>query len=117
MKRKRKGFLICPVRSGKYKGEAEAWVKMLEDEGVEIHYPPRDTDQTDDGIGLQICADNLTAIRNADAAYIIYDEDSKGSHFDLGMAFALNKPIYLINVDDPTPRKSFFNVLLALLEG
>jgi len=111
-----KGFLICPVRSGKYKGEAERWVKMLEEEGVEVHYPPRDTDQTDDGIGLHICEQNRAAIEDADSVYIIYDADSRGSHFDLGMAFALRKRILLINVDNPTPHKSFFNLLLALLE-
>lgn len=113
----RKGFLICPVRSGKYKGEAERWVEMLEEEGVEVYYPPRDTDQADDGVGLHICEQNRAAIESADSVYVIYDKDSKGSHFDLGMAFALRKPIRLINVDDPTPHKSFFNFLLALLDA
>jgi len=110
----KKVFLICPVRSGNLFKAGERWVEMLEQEGVEVHWPHRDTDQTDDGTGLHICEQNRTAIEEADAVYVLYDKSSLGSHFDFGMAFALKKPIKLINWDDPTPTKSFFNVLRKL---
>jgi nucleoside 2-deoxyribosyltransferase len=64
-------------------------------------------------IGLRICQDNRAAIEAADEIHIYWNPDSKGSLFDLGIAFALRKQIVLINTVKPTATKSFENVLLA----
>lgn len=110
-------FIICPVRNVTKieKGKIEQWVSSLEARNIKVHWPQRDTDQKDD-IGLRICEDNKEAISNADEIHIYWNKDSKGSLFDIGMAFSLNKPIKIINREDvkKTPHKSFENVLLEL---
>lgn len=102
----KKTFLICPVRNVS-KEHTEETVKVLEKDGWDVHWPPRDTNQ-EDGIGLNICKENLNAIKNSDVVHIVWDGKSQGCLFDLGMAFALNKKISI--VDFPKPKiigKSF----------
>lgn len=109
-----KVFLICPVR-GHDMSETECRVKSLEDEGHQVHWPPRDTNQ-DDPVGLDICRTNSNAIEDADRVFVIWDGKSTGSLFDLGMAFALNKPITVLEAPDLTPHKSFQNMMRAWAE-
>ncbi len=85
-------FLICPVREAddqttKRIGEfVENEEKNL---GNKIHWPPRNTNQIDP-IGLRICTDNAMGIIESDEIDVYWDKNSKGSHFDLGMAFVLH---------------------------
>lgn len=110
-------FVICPVREAteEEKKFIEDYVSMKEKEGYKVHYPKRDTDQTDP-IGLRICRDNRNAIRDANEIHIYWNGKSKGSLFDIGMSFMAEKPIVLFNRDQvkKTPTKSFENVLLEL---
>ena len=110
-------FLICPVRNltPEQKEQIGKRVSDLEDRGTQIYWPPRDTNQ-DDPIGLRICQDNRSAIANAKKIRVFWDPSSQGSLFDLGMAFGMGKEIILENPESvqPTPQKSFNNVLLAL---
>jgi nucleoside 2-deoxyribosyltransferase len=92
--------------------ETEEIVKRLEDEGWEVHWPPRDTNQ-DDAVGLRICRDNYAAILAADVVHVIWNGESQGCLFDLGMAFAAGKPVHVIELPDPTPHKSFQNMIRA----
>ena len=111
-------FLICPVR-GITEGEMisiERYVLDVERSGHhKVYWPPRDTNQND-LIGLRICGDNRQAIEDADEVHIWWDGKSQGSLFDLGMAFALKKKIFLVNFGSVqiTPHKSFDNLLHAL---
>lgn len=100
-----KTFFISPVR-GKDQKENEGWVKLLEDNGYQVHWPYRDTDQSDD-IGLRICFENLAAIRDSDVVHIVWDGESQGCLFDAGMSFALGKRIIPLSLPDPTNEKSF----------
>lgn len=107
-----KTFLICPVRSHSAI-ETQSVVSDLELAGWCVHWPHRDTDQVDP-TGLQICHDNLLAIEAADVIHVIWDGKSQGCLFDLGMAFALRKPvrvIFLPNVEDGV--KSFQAMITA----
>ena len=110
-------FLICPVRgiTEEEKNVIEQYVLNLEEAGHTVHWPPRDTDQND-SVGLRICQDNRKALEEAEEIHIWYNETSRGSLFDLGMAFALRKKVVLINRKRArrTPHKSFINVLLAI---
>ena len=81
-----KVFIICPVRGGKITLSLEH-LGRLEAEGHVVHWPPRDTDQKDDPTGLRICSDNLEAIKNSDRVYFVWDGESEGCLFDLGMAW------------------------------
>lgn len=104
-----KSFLICPVR-GKSPEETRDIVNQLEQDGHIVHWPHRDTDQSDP-IGLRICRDNLAAIKGADVVHVVWDGNSQGCLFDLGMAFSLNKKIIPISLPDETPHKSFQNMV------
>lgn len=107
--------LIMPVReiTENERGFLASYVTGLESKGKKVYLPPRDTDQVD-SIGYRICSDNLSAIRRAKEVHVYWTAKSQGSRFDLGMAFASNKPIKLINFVESTPKKSFENVLIAL---
>lgn len=103
-------FLIAPVR-GK-PGEAfAAVVKELERGGFDVYWPARDTDQSDN-VGFQICSQNAAAIAAADVVHVIWDGKSQGCLFDLGIAFALKKPIIALDLPPRTAERSFQNMIL-----
>lgn len=108
-------FIICPVRDAdqQQKNRIVEYTKQLQEAGNEIYYPALDTDQ-DDSIGYRICKDNALAIKAADEIHIYWDKNSKGSLFDLGVAFAHGKPLKIINMDEVeiTPTKSFSNMII-----
>ena len=105
----KKTFLICPVR-GHGLEETEDIVKGLESEGWLVHWPPRDTDQNDPN-GFRICTDNMDAIKKSDAVHFIWNGESQGCLFDLGIAFTLNKKIIPISMPELTDHKSFQNMV------
>jgi len=113
----KKIFLICPVREADEEEKAflQTYISNLEQEGYKVHYPPRDTNQ-DDPIGYNICRENRQAILDADEVHIYFTPKSKGTLFDIGMTFMMEKPVVLVNRDkiEKTPHKSFQNVLLEL---
>lgn len=114
-----KVFLISPVRqiSDDEKVAIAAYVAKLESEGVQVHWPIRDTHQ-DDPIGLQICNENKEAIAAADEIHLWYSPTSTGSIFDLGAAFALNKKLVLATpVSTTHGKKGFNNVINAWAEN
>lgn len=70
----------------------------MEDDGWEIHWPPRDTNQEDSKTGgFRICVDNENALEDADRVFFVWNGESQGCLFDLGAAFALNKPITVLD--------------------
>jgi nucleoside 2-deoxyribosyltransferase len=72
-----------------YKRFLESYTKRLEKEGNTVHLPHRDTDQK--ASGLSICNQNFNAIKEAEEVHIFYSPNSQGTHFDMGVAFALKK--------------------------
>ena len=86
----KKIYIICKVRgaSPHTKAALEAYADILEDAGHLVHLPHRDTDQ--EAGGLEICMENGASIHLSDEVHVFWDESSKGSHFDLGMAFMLD---------------------------
>lgn len=107
--KKGKVFLICPVR-GHSPEETSSLVNELEQDGWDVHWPHRDTNQ-DDPIGLRICQDNRAAIEQAHLVFVVWDGKSTGSLFDLGMAFALRKQIVALELPEQTEGKSFQNMV------
>lgn len=88
-----KMFLICPVRNAEE--DISDVVAKLE-EKYEVHWPPRDTNQNTINDGVDICLQNRNAIANSDVVGVWWDGKSFGSHFDLGIAFALEKPLAIV---------------------
>jgi hypothetical protein len=89
-------YILCPVTiaTDSIKEELESYVAFKEDQGNKVYYPARDTNQDDDPI--DICESNYKAIALADEVHVFYNDKSLGSHFDLGIAFALHKRILLV---------------------
>jgi nucleoside 2-deoxyribosyltransferase len=106
-------FIICSVRgmSDSYRFKLEKYVTKLESSGYIVHLPHRDTDQS--ATGIEICTQNMNAIKMSDEVHIFYSSESKGTHFDMGMAFALGKPMVVFEnepiIDDG---KSFHRTLI-----
>jgi hypothetical protein len=107
-------YLICPVRnaSPEYSRAAGNYVAQLESLGRQFYWPARDTDQSDP-TGLRICKDNRSAIEAADVVHVIWVGQSQGSLFDLGIAFALRKPIVPVTAFFPAQSegKSIHNMV------
>jgi nucleoside 2-deoxyribosyltransferase len=110
-------FLICPVRYASEEqttGIARYVLAQEQVEGNVVHWPARDTMQNQGS--LKVCEDNRFAMEHADEVHVWYDPNSQGSLFDLGMAFAMGKPVVLVNKTNvpATPGKSFGNFILSL---
>jgi hypothetical protein len=106
-------FLICPVRGidKQTKSDIAAYVAKLEVAGTKVYWPLRDTNQDGDTIGNRICTDNRAALSMASSVHVWWSSGSLGTLFDLGMAWALNKPLVLANEVTPTEHKSFQNLV------
>ena len=95
-------FLICPVRNAteEQRKWIENFVKEKTEEGYIIHAPHLHTRQTDLFGGYAICIQNAEAVASSKEIDIYYDQTSTGSVFDLGVAYALHKPLKLLNQED-----------------
>ena len=109
-------YIICPVNNAteQQKEKLKAYKELLQTQGHTAYYPADDNphEETDD-IGYIICEENRRATIEADEIHIFWDATSKGTLFDLGMAFALNKPLKIVNFDELvfTEKKSFTNMI------
>jgi len=105
-------FIISSVRGmdNEYRQKLDNYVKMLEDNGHDVHLPHRDTNQNE--TGLNICKINRNAILNADEIHIFYSSKSQGTHFDMGMAFMANKKIVIVQNEEYHEGKSFSKMLV-----
>jgi hypothetical protein len=105
--------LICPVRNvtDEQQKEIDDYCKSLEQQGHSVHNPKYAVNQ-DDETGFYICAAHCHSMVHSDRIDIFWDVTSKGSHFDLGMAFALNKPVKLVKTYQPDNEgKSYVKVM------
>jgi hypothetical protein len=117
----KKIVVICPVRHAtqEVQDQIKKYVRTLERAGHTVHWPPRDNDQSDP-VGIRICSQMRKALKEAHEVHIWYDPESQGTLFDAGMLFAFlldqQKKVVIINRAQiqPTPHKSFQNVLLEL---
>lgn len=95
-------FLICPVRNATL--EQREWIENFVNEkyneGYIIHAPHLHTRQTDLFGGYAICVQNAEAVATSQEIDIYYDQSSTGSVFDLGVAYALHKPLKLLNKNE-----------------
>lgn len=108
-------YIICAVRNATPERVAEirAYAEAKRAEGHHVHFPPDDAPQ-DDPTGEAICRTHLEAMDLAHAVHVFWDVESKGSHFDLGMAYALRKVIVPVACERPDgPEKSYWKVMCA----
>ena len=100
-------FLIGSVRNATeaQRSALEGHVARLEVDGHMVHLPHRDTNQK--ATGIQICRQNRAEIEAADEVHLFYTKGSQGTHFDMGMAFALGKRLRVIKNVAYGPGKSY----------
>ena len=113
----KKIFIICKVRedSVDYISKLQKYTKKLERKGHQIHLPHRDTYQK--GSSLEINLQNFSAIYSADEVHIFYNSKSQGTHFDLGVSFALKKKIVIVENEVYNPSvKSYAKFLDEYVE-
>lgn len=95
-------FLICPVRNATT--EQKIWIENFVQEkynnGYTIHAPHINTRQKDIFGGYAICRQNAEALASSSEVDIYYDKSSTGSVFDLGVAYALGKPLKILNKNE-----------------
>ena len=105
-------FIICTVRnaSAAYRDRLEAHVLELEQLGHQVHLPHRDTDQSGKGYSINLA--NMKAIKKADEVHIFYSPESQGTHFDMGVSFARDKKISIVEAV-PIPEGKSYQGLLA----
>ena len=105
---KNKIFLICPVRNAT--DEQRKWIENFVSEktkkGYIIHAPHLHTKQTDLFGGYAICKQNGEAVASSSEIDMYYDQSSTGSVFDLGVAYALHKPLKVLNEEKITYDKN-----------
>jgi hypothetical protein len=88
--RPKKVYLVCPVRRcpPEITAEMDEYVAELERNGYKVHYPPRDADQTQDGV--EICLAHWSAMVAAEEIHLWWVPGiSTGTYFDFGMAYML----------------------------
>ncbi len=109
-------YIICAVRNATPERVAEIReiAEKLRERGHHVHFPPDDAPQ-DDLTGELICRTHLEAMRECDQVHVFWDVKSSGSHFDLGMAYALGKYIVPVACEAPDGKeKSYWKVMVAL---
>jgi nucleoside 2-deoxyribosyltransferase len=109
-------YIICPIRKAteEQKEALKKYKNKLIMDGHKAYYPDDDNPyEKTDHVGYLICEENTRAIRQADEVHIFWDTTSSGTLFDLGVAFALNKPLKIVNIEslEITPDKSFSNMI------
>ena len=103
-------FLIGPVR--RLENQTDKVKELMNGylNDSDVYCPARDTNQIDD-TGLNICKQNMDAIKKSDEILFIWDGKSEGCLFDLGIAFSLHKKITVISIPELTTGKSFQNMI------
>jgi len=112
-------YVVCPVRNvtKEQTQEIDDYVFMLEREGHRVHYPPRDVNQ-DDETGINIVKAHMKAMKAVDRVDIFWDKTSSGSHFDLGMAMIVDKPLKLVKTyQEDNAGKSYVKVMKIMEKG
>lgn len=106
-------YIICAVRNAKPERvlSIRAYADLLREHGHHVHFPPDNAPQNDP-TGEAICRAHLNAMKEADEVHVFWDVESKGSHFDLGMAYALGKQLKPVFCEHPDgPEKSYWKVM------
>lgn len=109
-------YVICAVRNANPErvSAIREYVEQHRYCGHKVHFPPDDAPQ-EDPTGEAICRTHLAAMLEADEVHVFWDVKSSGSHFDLGMAYAMGKKLVPVFCEHPDgPEKSYWKVMNAL---
>ncbi len=104
-------YVISSVRGAtpNFRRRLEMYSTKLKNEGHRVYLPHRDTDQKMST--LEINQRNCEVIKRVDEVHVFYSSESQGSHFDMGIAFALDKPIIVVENEPYGHGKSYARML------
>ena len=108
-------YIICAVRNATPErvDELRRYAESLRASGHHVHFPPDDAPQ-EDPTGEAICRTHLAAMKDCDEVHVFWDVKSSGSHFDLGMAYALGRKLVPMACEKPDgSEKSYWKVMCA----
>jgi hypothetical protein len=108
--------VICPVRAAE-PGRTlliKAHIAGLRDEGHTV-FSYWDTPMEACPTGAEILFGHLGAMVDADVVHVFWDETSRGCHFELGTAVALNKFLVIKRIYGKLPEGQSY--MRALLEN
>lgn len=95
---------IAIIGSTRYVRQINKTAEVLRELGLDVRVPKFDGELESE---LDIVSENREIIRWADVVVVFWDGASLGTVFDVGMAFALDKPIVLAHLN----KFSFANLL------
>ncbi len=109
--RKPKIYIIHPVTNAtpQQTEDAHELANILTNGGFDVYLPGRDTDQQYDA--YRIMKINSGEILSADAIFVLYDPNSRGVHFDLGVAITSGAPIYIVMNESESDFGVFYSEL------
>jgi nucleoside 2-deoxyribosyltransferase len=118
-------FIISPdsITLGADAPIIKGYAEGLELLNTAVSWPEKDAAVINDKTGYKTCLRNFEEISWADEVHIFWNGNNKRNLFYFGMAFALNKPIVLVNradieaMADKHSGKCFEKVLLDLDYG
>jgi len=91
---------ITIIGSTQYRDRIERHAEELRAKGHEVRIPAFDDHPQFDE--LQMCEYNRSCIEWADEVHMIWDARSIGTVFDMGMVFALRKPLKIVYIEPKT---------------
>lgn len=91
---------ITIVGSSQYRDKILKLAEELRREGHEVRVPAFDDHPEFDE--LQVCKYNRESIEWADEVHLFWDNRSPGAVFDMGMVFALRKPLVIEYIESKT---------------
>jgi hypothetical protein len=80
--------------------ECNSYIVSLEDDGFKVFSSNREYDSSD-STGYKQVTEKIEDMASADEVHVMWDSTSLTSHFELGIAMALAKPIKLIKAFYP----------------
>lgn len=109
-------YIICPVRMQTQKQATiiEEYIVKQKEQGHTVFYPAVDTLQNKEP--YEIVDIEISEIKKCNEVHVFWHDDSKGSHFDLGVAIGLGKKIVIARRMDLDSRDSYADVIDKLTQ-
>lgn len=84
-----KMFLICtdPKKDEARAEQIDTIIKNANKQDIGVYYPKKDTKSMEDNIGFDTCVATANAIGNSNIVGLIYDRESHGMMFEIGVAY------------------------------
>ena len=111
-----KVYILCPVRK-MTDDEKEIVEKYIDEMSKEFEVHSYKNVEQNCKTGSSIVLAHQKALEECDEVHVFWNCESTGSHFDLGMAYALGKTIIFVELFKDNEGKSYYKALNEILYG